>query len=189
MKNVMVAVLAGACLLSTAGFSSQAMAQASSSAAPSKKVVKKTAAKHHETRHETKHESRRRRAERKTNLLPVAAAIPEGAEKWSCDDNESMFIAGNMKKDMILSVFWDGRTYKLPREATTTGADRFYDPASGMDLVVIPTKAMLFMDRGDRTRLADECKTQAMSEQNAPAPTQSNELLLNQQKRTLKQSQ
>jgi len=185
MKNVMVAVLAGACLLS-AGFSSQAMAQASSSAATSKKVVKKTATKHHETRHET----RRRRTERaSTNLLPKSAPIPDGAEKWSCDDNESIFIAGNMKRDQILSVVWDGRTYKLPREATTTGADRFYDPASGMDLVVIPTKAMLFMDRGDRTRLADECKTQVMTEQNAPAPTQSNELLLNQQKRTLKQSQ
>jgi hypothetical protein len=41
-----------------------------------------------------------------------------------------------------------------------------------MDLVVIPTKAMLFSDK-DSSRLADECKTAAM-QQGAPAPTQSN---------------
>jgi hypothetical protein len=41
-----------------------------------------------------------------------------------------------------------------------------------MDLVVIPTKAMLFSDK-DSSRLADECVTAAMS-QGAPAPTQSN---------------
>ena len=41
-----------------------------------------------------------------------------------------------------------------------------------MDLVVIPTKAMLFSDK-DSARLADECKTAAM-DQGAAAPTQSN---------------
>lgn len=171
MKKVMVAVLASACLLTTAGISTSAFAQtATTTAKPAaKKAVKKTAKK------ATKHESRRRRTERHA-AAPVVQ-IPAGAEKWSCEEDKSVFIAGDMKKDQILTVFWEGRNYKLPRETTTTGADRFYDPASGMDLVVIPTKAMLFMDRGDRTRLADECKTQMMSEQNTPAPTQSNELL------------
>jgi hypothetical protein len=82
-----------------------------------------------------------------------------------------------MKRDQILTMFWEGRNYKLPRQQTTTGADRFFDAASGLDLVVIPTKAMLFTHRDGGSRLADECMTQAMSDQNKLAPTQSVELL------------
>jgi hypothetical protein len=65
-------------------------------------------------------------------------------------------------------VYFDHHSYKLPRETTTTGADRFYDPASTWDLVVIPTKAMLFQD-GQHDRLADDCTADAMSGQSAPA--------------------
>jgi hypothetical protein len=63
-------------------------------------------------------------------------------------------------------VFFDHHSNKLPREKTTTGADRFYDPASTWDLVVIPTKAMLFQDN-QHDRLADECKADVAS-QSAP---------------------
>ena len=82
-----------------------------------------------------------------------------------------------MKRDAIVTVHWAKKDYKLPRESTTTGADRFYDPASGMDLVVIPTKAMLFSDK-DSSRLADECMTPEMAA-GGTAPTQSNELIKN----------
>ncbi|MCY0386470.1 hypothetical protein OVY01_04275 [Robbsia sp. Bb-Pol-6] len=179
MKKVMAAVLAGACMLAASGFSTQAFAQITITgpAAAKKKAPKKAPQK------TVKKSERRasRHAGRKTAVAaaPVAATMPAGAEKWRCDDNANLFLAGDMKRDQILTLFWDGRNYKLPRVPTTTGADRFYDPASGMDLVVIPVKAMLFNDRGDRTRLADECKTTAMLEQNAPAPTQANELLPN----------
>ena len=44
-----------------------------------------------------------------------------------------------------------------------------------MDLVVIPTKAMLFSDK-DESRLADECVTAEMAA-GGPAPTQSNALI------------
>jgi hypothetical protein len=98
--------------------------------------------------------------------------VPEGAEKWSCNEGLSFEMKGDMKRDQIVVVHWANKNYNLPREATTTGADRFHDGASGMDLVVIPTKAMLFSDK-DSSRLADECKTAAMM-QGAPAPTQSN---------------
>jgi len=98
--------------------------------------------------------------------------VPEGAEKWSCKEGLSFDLKGDMKRDQIVTVHWGNKNYNLPREATTTGADRFHDAASGMDLVVIPTKAMLFSDK-DSSRLADECVTAAMS-QGAPAPTQSN---------------
>jgi hypothetical protein len=98
--------------------------------------------------------------------------VPEGSEKWSCKEGLSFDLKGDMKRDQIVTVHWGNKNYNLPREATTTGADRFHDAASGMDLVVIPTKAMLFSDK-DSSRLADECVTAAMS-QGAPAPTQSN---------------
>ena len=98
--------------------------------------------------------------------------VPEGAEKWSCNEGLAFDLKGDMKRDQIVTVHWANKNYNLPREATTTGADRFHDAATGMDLVVIPTKAMLFSDK-DSSRLADECKTAAM-QQGAPAPTQSN---------------
>jgi len=180
MKKVMVAVIASAAMLAAGSFSTQVFAQDASTAKQAAKKPVKKAVKHAvEHKREVRHSRRetRRTAPRKEMLVPYATAIPAGAEKWNCDDSELLYVAGNMKRDAILTMNWKGRDYKLPRETTTTGADRFYDPASGMDLVVIPTKAMLFMDKGDRTRLADECKTVAMSEQNAPAPTQSNALM------------
>jgi hypothetical protein len=110
---------------------------------------------------------------------PGAAAkvdpVLENSIKWSCNEGLFFMLQGDMKRDQIVTVHWAEKNYKLPREATTTGADRFHDTASGMDLVVIPSKAMLFSDN-ESARLADECKTPEMI-QGAPAATQSNELV------------
>ena len=116
----------------------------------------------------------KRLIKRKANPAKEAKVdpVPEGAEKWSCNEGLAFDLKGDMKRDQIVTVHWANKNYNLPREATTTGADRFHDAATGMDLVVIPTKAMLFSDK-DSSRLADECKTVAM-QQGAPAPTQSN---------------
>ena len=105
--------------------------------------------------------------------------VPDGAVKWACNEGLFFDLKGDMKRDQIVTVHWGNKNYNLPREATTTGADRFHDAASGLDLVVIPTKAMLFSDN-DGSRLADECKTPEMM-QGSPAPTQSNELIKNPQ--------
>lgn len=116
----------------------------------------------------------KRLIKRKSNPAKEAKVdpVPDGAEKWSCNEGLAFDLKGDMKRDQIVTVHWANKNYNLPRESTTTGADRFHDAASGMDLVVIPTKAMLFSDK-DSSRLADECKTAAM-QQGAPAPTQSN---------------
>lgn len=103
-----------------------------------------------------------------------ADPVEEGSIEWSCAESQHFELKGDMKRDQIVTVHWGTKNYKLPREATTTGADRFHDAATGMDLVVIPTKAMLFSDK-DSSRLADECKTAAMM-QGEPAPTQANAL-------------
>ncbi|MBR8129331.1 hypothetical protein [Burkholderia ambifaria] len=102
-------------------------------------------------------------------------SVPEGAVKWSCKEGLSFDLAGDMKRDQLVTVHRAKRNYKLPREATTTGADTFYDPAAGLKLVVIPSKAMLFSDANGGERLADECVTPEMA-QGTAAPTQSNEL-------------
>jgi hypothetical protein len=105
-------------------------------------------------------------------------AIPEGSTKWSCNEGLAFYLKGDMKRDQVVTVNWAKKDYQLPRESTTTGADRFHDAATGMDLVVIPSKAMLFSDK-DSSRLADECKTDEMAAAGTPAPTQSNALIKN----------
>ena len=160
MKKLMIAVVIGA--LSTTMLSVATDAAAADTATT---TTKKAVAKRPEPR---------RLVKRKANPAKEAKVdpIPEGAEKWSCKDGLAFEMKGDMKRDQIVTVHWANKNYNLPRESTTTGADRFHDAASGMDLVVIPTKAMLFSDK-DSSRLADECKTVAM-QQGAPAPTQSN---------------
>jgi hypothetical protein len=100
--------------------------------------------------------------------------IPEGSEHWTCAEGAQFDLKGDMARDQIVTVHWANKNYNLPRQVTTTGADRFHDAATGLDLVVIPTKAMLFSDK-DSSRLADECKTVAM-QQGAMAPTQAQAL-------------
>ena len=121
----------------------------------------------------------KRLIKRKPTTEAAAAAktdpIPEGSEKWSCKEGLAFYLKGDMKRDAVVTVHWAQKDYRLPRQDTTTGADRFHDVATGMDLVVIPTKAMLFSDK-DESRLADECVTQEMAA-GAPAPTQSNALI------------
>ena len=100
--------------------------------------------------------------------------VPEGSEHWNCAEGMAFDLKGDMARDQIVVVHWANKNYNLPRQVTTTGADRFHDAATGLDLVVIPTKAMLFSDK-DSSRLADECKTVAM-QQGAMAPTQAQAL-------------
>jgi hypothetical protein len=109
----------------------------------------------------------------KATTKPGSQAAPHG-EKWQCELGNTLYIAGDMQRDTILTLHWKGRDYKLPREATHTGADRYHDARSGLDLVVIPSKAMLFNDNLGQ-RLADECQTVAM-QSGAAAPTQAGAL-------------
>ena len=105
---------------------------------------------------------------------PVAAAVqPEGVQ-WKCELGNDLYIKGDMARDQIITMHWKGKNYQLPRQMTRTGADRYFDQKTGMDLVVIPSKAMLF-DRNEGHRLADECQTAEMAA-GAPAPTQAGAL-------------
>lgn len=104
---------------------------------------------------------------------PVAAVQPEGVQ-WKCELGNELYIKGDMARDQIITMYWKGKNYQLPRQMTRTGADRYFDQKTGMDLVVIPAKSMLF-DRNEGHRLADECQTAEMAA-GAPAPTQAGAL-------------
>jgi hypothetical protein len=160
MKKLMIAAVIGALSTTMLTVATDAAAQTTTTTPAAKAVPKRPQPK--------------RLIKRKANPAKEAKVdpVPDGAEKWSCNEGLSFDLKGDMKRDQIVTVHWANKNYNLPRETTTTGADRFHDAASGMDLVVIPTKAMLFSDK-DSSRLADECKTAAMV-QGSPAPTQSN---------------
>lgn len=159
MKHLLLAACLGVFTLSAG---SAAIAQETAKKAS---TAKKSAAKP-----KAKASSKKRTAKAAAAAAPV---VPEG-EKWQCELGKSLYVAGNMLRDEVITVHWDGRNHRLPRQATVTGADRYFDPQSGLDLVVIPSKAMLF-DRNHGQRLADECQTSAMLA-GAAAPTQSGAL-------------
>lgn len=163
MKKLLIAAVVGALSSSMLLAANDAAAQASSTTAKTATATpKKPAPKH-------------RIIKRKpTEKVAKAEPAPEGSEHWSCADGMAFDLKGDMARDQIVVVHWADKNYNLPRQDTTTGADRFHDAATGLDLVVIPTKAMLFSDK-DSSRLADECKTVAM-QQGALAPTQANAL-------------
>lgn len=116
----------------------------------------------------------RKQAARKKNAAAAKAKVATAQSvKWLCKGNQPLWITGDMRRDQILTMRWNRKNYRLPRVQTSTGADRFYDPASGMNWVVIPSKAMLFNDKGQyKQRLADECRSPEMIARDVPAPTQ-----------------
>ncbi|SDF98340.1 hypothetical protein [Paraburkholderia phenazinium] len=168
MKKLLIAAVVGA--LSTTMLIATTDASAQTASGTAATTTKKAVAKR---------PAPKRLIKRKANPAKEAKVdpVPDGSVKWACNEGLSFELKGDMKRDQIVTVHWANKNYNLPRETTTTGADRFHDAASGLDLVVIPTKAMLFSDN-DGSRLADECKTPEMA-QGAPAPTQSNELIKN----------
>ena len=120
MKQLVLAACIGALTLTTGAAMAQEPAKkpAATKKAPAKKSTKAAAA--------------------------APAAVQPSGEKWQCELGHAIWISGNMQRDEVITVHWDGRNYRLPRQSTVTGADRYFDQASGLDLVVIPSKAMLF---------------------------------------------
>ncbi|WP_206957222.1 hypothetical protein [Trinickia acidisoli] len=167
MKKLLIAAVVASLSATTLVAANDAFAQTASSTTATKKPVVKKKARAPAPKHRL---IKRKPAKTVAKTDPV---LP-GSVLWSCEDGLSFDLKGDMKRDQIVTVHWANKNYNLPRESTTTGADRFHDAATGLDLVVIPTKAMLFSDHDD-SRLADECKTAEMM-QGAPAPTQSNAL-------------
>ena len=150
MKQLVLAACIGALTLTSAG------------AVLAQEPAKKPAATKKTTKKSTK-----------TAAAAPAAVEPSG-EKWQCELGHAIWISGNMQRDEVLTVHWEGKDYRLPRQSTVTGADRYFDARSGLDLVVIPSKAMLF-NKNLGQRLADECQSADM-QAGGSAPTQAGAL-------------
>jgi hypothetical protein len=151
MKHLVLAACIGAFSLTTA---TAVMAQE-----PAKKAATKKKAS-----------TKKKAAAGTAAAAGAAAAVTPTGEKWQCELGNSLYIGGDMLRDEVLTVHWQGRDYKLPRQPTVTGADRYFDARTGLDLVVIPSKAMLF-NKNLGQRLADDCQSAAM-QAGAAAPTQ-----------------
>ncbi|KAG0184034.1 hypothetical protein DFQ28_000255 [Apophysomyces sp. BC1034] len=165
-----IGVLCAALIVAANACAATAGTTGATRAATARSATAKSSAK----KPEPSHRLFKKHAARKAAAKSVANPVPEGSTKWACSENSAFFLSGDMKRDQVVTVHWAGKNYKLPREPTTTGADRFHDAATGLDLVVIPTKAMLFSDKNS-SRLADECKTPEMVA-GAPAPIQTEAL-------------
>ena len=60
-----------------------------------------------------------------------------------------------------IGLVWNSKTYEMKKEASLPGSLRFKNQETGLDLVVLGNKAMLFNIRSG-VRLADFCQTADM---------------------------
>ncbi len=94
------------------------------------------------------------------------AVKPEGVE-WKCELGNEMYLKGDMARDQIITMYWKGKNYQLPRQMTRTGADRYFDQKTGMDLMVIPPRPCC--STATKATAWRECQTAEMAA-GAPAP-------------------
>src|SRR6202789_2857492 len=130
MKKLLIAAVVGALSSTMLIAATDASAQTASATTATSTTAKKAT---------PKRPAPKRLIKRKPNPAKEAKVdpVPDGSVKWACNEGLSFDLKGDMKRDQIVTVHWANKNYNLPREATTTGADRFHDAASGLDLVVI----------------------------------------------------
>lgn len=76
---------------------------------------------------------------------------------YQCDLGDKLTVYKNDMDDTYINLRWKSRIYRLERQETTTGAERYENKKTGLVLVSIPTKSMLFDSKKGR-QLANECK-------------------------------
>ena len=74
-----------------------------------------------------------------------------------CERAQPVFVGGDVVSDNVIDLTWRGRTYRMQRVGTTTGAQRFEDPGSGLIWISIPSKSML-LDGGKGEPIVSDCK-------------------------------
>lgn len=84
---------------------------------------------------------------------------------WNCENKLQMKTATSKNGDVLL--VWDKKLHTLKLKEALPGAQRFIEPNSKLELLIIPDKSMLF-DSKIGQRLVDYCKTQEMSQGGKP---------------------
>jgi hypothetical protein len=76
---------------------------------------------------------------------------------WYCELGKSLLVMGDINRDSVIELGWKGQMVRMQRVGTSTGAQRFEDPVSGLIWISIPEKAML-LDGMKGEPLANGCK-------------------------------
>ena len=75
-----------------------------------------------------------------------------------CERAQPVFVGGDVVSDNVIELVWRGRSYRMQRVGTTTGAQRFEDPVSRLIWISIPSKSMM-LDGGKGEPIVSDCKT------------------------------
>jgi hypothetical protein len=89
----------------------------------------------------------------------VHAKDPKDIHSWNCNNNHQLKTIGDVTAN--ISLIWNSKTYEMKREVSLPGSLRYKNHDTGLDLVVLGNKAMLFNIRSG-VRLADYCQTADM---------------------------
>lgn len=84
---------------------------------------------------------------------------------WSCENKLEIKTAASKNGGVLL--VWDKKLHQLQLKEALPGAQRFIEPTSKLELLIIPDKSMLF-DSKVGQRLVDYCKTQEMAQGGKP---------------------
>jgi len=81
---------------------------------------------------------------------------------YHCDLGNKITVYKNAADDSYVNVRWREKVYHMPRQSTTTGAERYENKSDGLVLISIPSKSMLLDSRKGR-QLANECRNHEQS--------------------------
>ena len=88
---------------------------------------------------------------------PASARAALIAGNFRCELGNQVDVSADPQHPNAINVAWKGRSYPLQAVATSTGALRYEDAASGHVWIQIPAKSMLLNAKAGQ-QLANECK-------------------------------
>ena len=83
---------------------------------------------------------------------------------YQCDLGDKMTVYKNAADDSYVNLRWHNKVYRLSRQQTSTGAERYENKSDGLVLISIPSKSMLFDSKKGR-QLANECRNSEQKKQ------------------------
>lgn len=90
-------------------------------------------------------------------LLVLVGLAHASTADLMCERAQPVFVGGDVVSDNVIELVWRGRSYRMQRVGTTTGAQRFEDPVSRLIWISIPSKSML-LDGGKGEPIVSDCK-------------------------------
>jgi membrane-bound inhibitor of C-type lysozyme len=76
---------------------------------------------------------------------------------YQCDLGDKLTVYRNADDNSYVNLRWRNKMYRMNRQQTSTGAERYENKNDGLVLISIPSKSMLFDSRKGR-QLANECR-------------------------------